>query len=76
MDQPWWVQLGKYLLALAHGDLGISIADTQPVTQKLATYFPATAELTLGAMLVAIVAGVPAGVLAAVRRGRSPTPRR
>jgi peptide/nickel transport system permease protein len=69
LDQPWWVQLGKYLLALAHGDLGISIADTQPVTQKLATYFPATVELTLGAMLVAIVAGVPAGVLAAVRRG-------
>jgi peptide/nickel transport system permease protein len=69
LDQPWWVQLGKYLVALAHGDLGISIADTQPVTQKLATYFPATVELTLGAMLVAIVVGIPAGVLAAVRRG-------
>jgi peptide/nickel transport system permease protein len=69
LDQPWWVQLGKYLLALAHGDLGSSIADTQPVTQKLATYFPATVELTLGAMLVAIVIGIPAGVLAAVRRG-------
>jgi ABC-type dipeptide/oligopeptide/nickel transport system permease component len=69
LDQPWWVQLGKYLLALGHGDLGISIADTQPVTQKLATYFPATVELALGAMLVAIVAGIPAGVLAAVRRG-------
>jgi peptide/nickel transport system permease protein len=68
LDQPWWVQLGKYLAALAHGDLGISISDTQPVAQKLALAFPATIELTLGAMLVAIVIGIPAGVLAAVRR--------
>ena len=68
LDQPWWVQLGKYLAALAHGDLGISISDTQPVAQKLALAFPATVELTSGAMLVAIVIGIPAGVLAAVRR--------
>jgi peptide/nickel transport system permease protein len=68
LDQPWWVQLGKYLVALAHGDLGISISDTQPVAQKLALAFPATVELTAGAMLVAIVIGIPAGVLAAVRR--------
>jgi peptide/nickel transport system permease protein len=62
------VQLGKYLVALAHGDLGISISDTQPVAQKLALAFPATVELTFGAMLVAIVIGIPAGVLAAVRQ--------
>jgi peptide/nickel transport system permease protein len=68
LDRPWWVQLGKYLVALAHGDLGISISDTQPVAQKLALAFPATVELTSGAMLVAIVIGIPAGVLAAVRR--------
>jgi peptide/nickel transport system permease protein len=69
LDRPWWVQLGDYLLALSHGDLGTSIADTQPVAQKLATYFPATVELTLGAMIVAIAVGVPVGVLSAVRRG-------
>jgi peptide/nickel transport system permease protein len=68
LDRPWWVQLGKYLVALAHGDLGISISDTQPVAQKLALAFPATVELTFGAMLVAIVIGIPAGVMAAVRR--------
>src|SRR5580698_10354278 len=68
LDRPWWVQLGKYLFALAHGDLGISISDTQPVAQKLALAFPATVELTFGAMLVAIVIGIPAGVYAAVRR--------
>jgi peptide/nickel transport system permease protein len=69
LDRPWWVQLGKYLAAIAHGDLGTSISDTQPVALKLATAFPATIELTLGAMTVAVVVGIPAGVLAAVRRG-------
>ncbi len=68
LDQPWYVQLGKYLIALLHGDLGVSIADTQPVALKLATYFPATVELTLGAMLVAIVIGIPVGVYAAVHK--------
>jgi peptide/nickel transport system permease protein len=67
LDRPWYVQLGAYLASLAHGDLGISIADTQPVAQKLAQYFPATLELTLGAMLVATVVGIPAGVFAAIR---------
>jgi peptide/nickel transport system permease protein len=67
LDQPWWVQLYRYLGALLHGDLGTSIADAQPVAQKLATYFPATVELTFGAMLVAVVIGVPAGVFSAIR---------
>lgn len=68
LDQPWWVQLGKYLGALLHGDLGTSIADTQPVAQRLGTAFPATVELTFGAMLVAVAVGIPAGVLAALRQ--------
>lgn len=68
LDQPWWVQLWKYLGALLHGDLGTSIADTQPVAQKLATFFPATVELTFGAMLVAVLVGIPVGVYAAVRQ--------
>jgi peptide/nickel transport system permease protein len=67
LDRPWYDQLGAYFAALAHGDLGRSIADTQPVAAKLAAYFPATIELTLGALLVAIAIGVPVGVLAAVR---------
>lgn len=67
LDRPWYVQLGAYFTALAHGDLGRSIADAQPVAEKLAVYFPATVELTLGALLVAVAIGVPVGVLAAVR---------
>jgi peptide/nickel transport system permease protein len=67
LDRPWWIQLAVYLGAVAHGDLGRSVFDAQPVAAKLAQYFPATVELTLAAMLVAIVVGIPAGVLAAVR---------
>ncbi|GAC1423658.1 MAG: ABC transporter permease subunit [Candidatus Velthaea sp.] len=67
LDKPLYVQLGAYAGALLHGDLGRSIGDTQPVAQKLAQYFPATLELTLGAMLFAIAFGIPAGVFSAVR---------
>ncbi len=68
LDKPWYVQLAAYLAHVAQGDLGISIADTQPVAGKLAAYFPATLELTLGALVFATVLGIPAGILAAVRQ--------
>jgi len=68
LDRPWYVQLGLYFLAVAHGDLGRSLSDTQPVVTKLAQYFPATLELTFGALVFAVLLGVPAGVFAALRR--------
>ncbi|HMD02974.1 MAG TPA: ABC transporter permease [Candidatus Baltobacteraceae bacterium] len=68
LDKPWYVQLERYLANLAHGDLGVSVIDAQPVATKLAQYFPATVELSLGAVFFAVAIGVPAGVLAAVRR--------
>lgn len=67
LDRPWYLQLGLYFVALLHGDLGQSIADARPVAEKLATYFPATVELTFGALLFAALVGIPAGVFAAVR---------
>jgi len=67
LDRPWYVQLLRYLGAVAHGDLGVSISDNEPVVGKLAAYFPATVELTLGAMLFAVFLGVPSGIFAAVR---------
>jgi ABC-type dipeptide/oligopeptide/nickel transport system permease component len=69
LDKPWYEQLVRYLGSLAHGDFGVSVADSQPVLGKLFAYFPATVELTIGAIITAIVVGVPAGVFAAVRRG-------
>ena len=67
LDKPWWQQLALYLAAVGHGDLGESIFDSQPVLEKLGQYFPATVELTVSAMIFAIVVGIPAGVIAAVR---------
>ncbi|MBV8353841.1 MAG: ABC transporter permease [Candidatus Eremiobacteraeota bacterium] len=69
LDRPWYVQLGVYLEHVGRGDLGVSTADQQSVAAKLAQYFPATIELTAGAMLVAIALGIPAGVVAATRHG-------
>jgi peptide/nickel transport system permease protein len=67
LDKPWYVQLALYFERLAHGDLGASIEDAQPVALKLAQYFPATVELTTGALLFAVAFGIPAGILAATR---------
>jgi peptide/nickel transport system permease protein len=67
LDKPWFVQLGLYLWHAMHGDLGRSIVDNQTVVSKLTQYFPATVELAIGAMIVAIAFGIPIGVLAAIR---------
>ena len=68
-DRPLWEQYLGYLWNLLHGDLGLSLKTKIPVTQEFLTLFPATIELSLCAVIFAIVLGIPAGVLAAVRRG-------
>lgn len=68
LDRPLPVQFGTYLVHLARGDLGRSIATGEPVGQLIAERFPATVELGLAAMLIACAVGVPLGVVAAVRR--------
>src|SRR5690606_28446253 len=54
---------------LLQGDLGTSIVTKRPVVSEFLTLFPATIELSLCAILLAIAIGVPAGVIAAVKRG-------
>src|SRR5947209_5854977 len=71
LDKPWYVQLGIYMDRAAHGDLGRSIVDNDSVAGKLAQYFPATVELTVAAMIVAMMLGIPLGILSAVNQ-RSP----
>ena len=67
-DKPLVVQLGNYYLNVLQGDLGKSLFTTRPVAEDLFARLPATIELTLASMLVTIVAGIPLGVLAALRR--------
>jgi len=69
LDEPMPAQYVLFVSHLAHGDLGRSIRSNNPVAQELAQRFPATAELTLAAMLLAVGVGVPAGILSATRRG-------
>jgi peptide/nickel transport system permease protein len=69
LDQPLIVQYAKYLGGLLHGDLGISFLTRRPVTVDLATYLPATLELTGISLVVGALLGVGLGVLSALRRG-------
>jgi dipeptide transport system permease protein len=69
LDQPFWKQFLDYAWRLAHGDFGVSLATQQKVLTEFLTLFPATLELSFFAMLFAIGVGVPAGAVAAVRRG-------
>lgn len=70
LDQPLWVQFGRYVWALLHGDLGTSIRTGRPVLTDLRTFFPATLELACCALLLALLIGIPLGVLSAVYRNR------
>jgi peptide/nickel transport system permease protein len=68
LDQSIPVQFGRYLEQLAAGDLGDSIKHSQPVTELLIERLPTTVELTIFAMLLAIIVGVPLGLISAYRR--------
>jgi dipeptide transport system permease protein len=67
-DQPVLVQYGLYLSRLVHGDLGRSIVTHESVISEFRTLFPATIELSVCAILFALCLGLPAGIIAAVRR--------
>ncbi|MBX6367024.1 MAG: ABC transporter permease subunit [Rhodospirillales bacterium] len=68
LDQPVLVQYGIYIGRVLRGDLGKSIVTSAPVIEEFATLFPATIELALCAVIFALLLGLPAGVVAAVRR--------
>jgi peptide/nickel transport system permease protein len=65
LDQPWYVQYVKYLGGLLKGDLGESIRTGTSVSQEIWPYLAATLELSIAAMLIAIVIGVNAGIISA-----------
>ena len=69
LDQPLWVQFVRYVGDLAHGDLGTSLTTGQPVLTEIANRLPASAELTLLSLVLAVLVSVPLGVLAALRQG-------
>ena len=69
LDRPLLIQYGSFLQGLARGDLGVSLRNDQPVLRQILERMPATAELALASMAVAIVIALPLGIIAAVWRG-------
>ncbi len=65
LNQPFLQQLGSYLVDILHGDLGESMRTKQPVMQELLDRLPATLELSIFAAIIAIIIGVPLGILSA-----------
>jgi ABC-type dipeptide/oligopeptide/nickel transport system permease component len=69
LDRPLPQQFAAYLGDLLHGNLGRSLVTGQPVLQDLSTRLPATLELTLTAIALALLIAVPLGVAGAMRKG-------
>jgi peptide/nickel transport system permease protein len=69
LDKPLPEQFVRYVVDLAHGDFGKSLTTGQPVLEDIASRLPASAELTLMGLIVAMLIAVPLGILAAVKQG-------
>jgi len=70
LDRPLGAQYLAFLSGLARGDLGVSVASGRPVTEMIREHYPATLELALAGMLVALILALPLGVSAALQRDR------
>ena len=69
LNQPLPVQYALYIERIVHGDLGQSFITGRPTVDEIAQRLPDTLELTLAAMLVAVVIGMPIGIVGGVRPG-------
>ncbi|GHI00178.1 ABC transporter permease [Neobacillus kokaensis] len=65
LEQPWYIQYFDYISALLHGDLGISLRTRGPINQEVWPYLAATMELTVVAIIIAVIIGVNAGIISA-----------
>ena len=70
LDRPWYQQYGDWLWDVGHGDLGKSLTESQmPVTTELDRRLPITGELLLMTIVMALLLGIPPGVISAIRPG-------
>jgi len=68
-DRPWYVQYGDFLWKAVRGDFGVSLRQQQPTISLIMQRLPATIELAVAALIIALCIGLPLGVMAAIRRG-------
>jgi peptide/nickel transport system permease protein len=71
LDRPIWVQYLDFMQKAVRGDWGASMVTDRPVVAEIMSVLPWTLELTLAALLIGVAAGIPLGVLAALRRNRA-----
>ncbi len=70
LDRPLHRQFVDFIWGAVRGDLGRSLRTGRPVWEDIQQYFPATVELTLSAIFLAVILGIPLGVISAVRRNQ------
>ncbi|MCX5976331.1 MAG: ABC transporter permease [Coprothermobacterota bacterium] len=68
LDKPIWEQYFIYIGNIFQGDWGRSIRSNTPIIDEIRVKFPATAELAIAAMIIALLIGLPAGIISAARR--------
>jgi peptide/nickel transport system permease protein len=68
---PLWEQYGRWFWMLLQGNLGYSVSTFRPVTTEIALHFPATLELAMSSLVVALI-GIPLGVFAATKKNKAP----
>jgi len=69
LDRPLYVQYWTFLKGVGKGDLGVSLRTNEPVARAIAARMPATIELAIAAMCLAVVVAIPLGIIAAVGAG-------
>jgi peptide/nickel transport system permease protein len=69
LNDPIWMQYLAWIGNALQGDLGISLRTNQPVTELMAQKLPVTIQLAVMSMIFALVIGIPAGILSAVKKG-------
>lgn len=72
LDLPIWEQYINYITNLLKGDFGYSYRSHKPVKDMIIRYWPATFQLSLTSLLLAVLIGVPLGIFAAIRQGSLP----
>ncbi|MCL0071472.1 ABC transporter permease [Thermodesulfovibrionales bacterium] len=68
LDQPVYVQYARWLINVLQGDLGYSFRTDRPVLDEILTRLPATLQLALAGMLVALIIAIPVGIVSATRQ--------
>lgn len=70
LDKPVYIQYARYIGKLVKGDLGMSYRQKRPVSTIIRERFPATAKLAMASMVIGIIIGISAGIVAAIHRNR------